>query len=46
MDSLKVDKTENRQIVSKTNVIHFKNVKLQFGSEQIYIVQQILTPTR
>ncbi len=36
MDSLKVDKMENRQIVSKTNVIHFKNVKLQFGSEQIY----------
>jgi NitT/TauT family transport system ATP-binding protein len=36
MDNQKVDNTEKRQIEAKTNVIHFKNVKLQFDSEQIY----------
>ena len=36
MNSQKVDNIENGSGKALTNVIHFKDVKLQFGSEQIY----------
>ena len=36
MPPLRIDGTLNNKPKTKNNVIHFDNVKLQFGSEQIY----------